>query len=115
MEVPDLADTERLVAEGNCIGAIPPGGEQPEANHQSGTMAVVKSSRSELDSVGGVGEPASEWRSPNKIVRSALREWNASGRAPLMVGAGMVGSSDDVNQGTTVGGDEKGLPGSERP
>ena len=52
-----------------------------------------------------------ERRSPNKIERPALREWNASGRAPQMVGDGMVGSSGDVNQGTTVGGEERACRG----
>ena len=65
----------------------------------------------ELDSVGGAGEPSSEGRSPNKIERPALRQWNASGRAPQMVGDGMAGSSGDVNQGTTVGGDERACRG----
>lgn len=53
------------------------------------------------------GEPASEGRSPNEIVRPALRQWNASGREPQMVGDRMVGSSGDVNQGTTAGGDKR--------
>ncbi len=53
----------------------------------------------ELDSVGGAGELASATASsPNKIVRPALREWNASGREPQRVGDGMLGSSRDVNQ-----------------
>ena len=67
--------------------------------------------QSELDSVGGSGEPASARRSPNKIVRPALREWNASGREPWMVGDRMVGSSGDVNQGTTAGDDERACRG----
>ena len=57
----------------------------------------------ELDSVGGADEPSEVRRSPNKIVRPALREWNASGRVPSMVGDRMVGSSWVVNQGTTAG------------
>ena len=101
VKVPDLADTEGPVTESNCIGATSPGGEQLEVNHQSVTQKA-----SELDSVGGSGELASEGRSPNEIVRPALRQWNASGREPQMVGDRMVGSSGDVNQGTTAGGDQ---------
>ena len=111
VKVPDLADTARPVAESNCIGATPPGGEQLEANDQSVTTASLGGSQRELDSVGGAGEPARERRSPNNIERPALREWNASGREPWMVGDRMVGSSGDVNQGTTVGDDERACRG----
>jgi len=107
VKVPDLADTEGPVTESNCIGAIPPGGEQLEVNHQSVTASVRRDGESELDSVSGSGEPASPGRSPNKIERPALRQWNASGREPRMVGDRMMGSSGDVNQGTTVGDDER--------
>ena len=37
VKVPDLADTARPVTEGNCAGAITPGGEQLEVNDQSVT------------------------------------------------------------------------------
>ena len=37
VKVPDLADTEGPVTERNCVGAIPPGGEQLEVNEQSVT------------------------------------------------------------------------------
>ena len=107
VRVPDLADTEGPVTESNCIGAISPGGEQLEVNHQSVTRSVRRSGRSELDSVGGSGELASAGRSPNKIERPALRQWNASGREPQMVGDRMVRSSGEVNQGTTAGDDER--------
>ena len=107
VEVPDLADTEGPVTESNCIGAIPPGGEQLEVNHQSVTASARMGGQSELDSVGGSGELATAERSPNKIERPALRQWNASGREPQMVGDRMVGSSGDVNQGTTVGDDQR--------
>jgi len=107
VRVPDLADTVGPVTEGNCIGAIPPGGEQLEVNHQSVTASVRMDGQSELDSVGGFGEPARAGRSPNAIERPALREWSASGREPQMVGDRMVGSSGDVNQGTTAGDDER--------
>ena len=107
VKVPDLADTEGPVTESNCIGAIPPGGEQLEVKHQSLTASARMGGPSEPDSVGGSGEPASPGRSPNKIERPALRQWNASGREPRMVGDRMVGSSGDVNQGTTVGDDER--------
>ena len=107
VKVPDLADTAGPVTESNCTGAITPGGEQLEVNHQSVTSCSREGAESELDSVGGSGELASERRSPNEIVRPALREWNASGREPQMVGDRMVESSDDVNQGTTAGGDKR--------
>jgi hypothetical protein len=111
VEVPDLADTVRPVTESSCIGAIPPGGEQLEVNHPSVTASARRGGQSELDSVGGSGELASAGRSPNKIERPALREWNASGREPPMVGDRMVGSSGDVNQGTTAGDDERACRG----
>ena len=111
VQVPDLADTVGPVTESNCIGAIPPGGEQLNVNHQSVTPSVRRAGQSELDSVGGSGEPASQRRSPNKIVRPALREWSASGRGPQMVGDRMVGSSGDVNQGTTAGDDPRACRG----
>ena len=107
VKVPDLANTVGPVTESNCIGATTSGGEQLEVNHQSVTRTVRKGGQGELDSVGGSGEPASARRSPNEIVRPALREWNASGREPQMVGDRMVGSSGDVNQGTTAGDDER--------
>ena len=40
----------------------------------------------------------------NKIALPAQREWIAAGGDPQMIGDGMVGSSSDVNQGTTAGG-----------
>src|SRR5206468_11873772 len=107
VKVPDLADTVGPVTESNCIGAISPGGEQLEVNHQSVTPSACMGGQSELDSVCGSGELASARRSPNKIERPAFREWNASGREPWMVGERMVGSSGDVNQGTTTGDDER--------
>jgi len=45
-------------------------------------------------------------RSPNKIVPTAQREWNAAVGAPWVVGDSMVGSQREVNQGTTAGGDK---------
>jgi hypothetical protein len=107
VRVPDLADTVRPVTESNCIGAISPGGEQLEVNHQSITRSARMGGQSELDSVSGSGELANAGRSPNKIVRPALREWNASGRGPRMVGDRMVGSSGDVDQGTTAGDEQR--------
>ena len=107
VQVPDLADTARPVTESNCTGAIPPGGKQLKVNDQSVTPGLQAEVHSELDSVGGFGEPASDRRSPNKIVLPALRKWNASGRKPQMVGDRMVGSLSDVNQGTTVDGSQR--------
>src|SRR5258708_5988635 len=111
VKVRDLADTEGPVTESNCIGAIPPGGEQLEVNHQSVTPSVRRGGQSELDSVGGFGELASARRSPNKIERPALREWSASGREPRMVGDRMVGGYGDGNQGSTAGDDERACRG----
>ena len=111
VKVPDLADTVGPATESNCIGATSPGGEQLEVNHQSVTRTARMGGQSELDSVGGSGEPAMERRSPNKIVRPALREWNAPGRGPQMIGDRMVGSSGDVNQGTTAGDDKRACRG----
>ena len=54
-----------------------------------------------------LASPLGKRRSPNKIMLSAQREWNASGRKPQMVGDRMVGSSNDVNQGTTVEGSQR--------
>ena len=48
------------VTESNCTGAISPGGEQLEVNHQSVTKSACVGGRGELDSVGGFGEPAGE-------------------------------------------------------
>jgi len=107
VQVPDLADTVGPVTESNCIGAKSPGGKQLEVKHQSVTPSARMGGQSELDSICGSGELASARRSPNKIEWPALREWNASGREPWMVGDRMVGSSGDVNQGTTAGDDER--------
>ena len=91
--------------ESNCAGAITPGGEQLEMNEQSVTTIPrmgnnVNSFRSaELASRLSPGEAR------NKIRLPAQREWNAAGGGPQMIGDGMFGSSSDVNQGTTVGGE----------
>jgi hypothetical protein len=107
VRVPDLADTEGPVTESNCAGAISSGGEQLEVNNQSvtrsGSPDKVNSIRSAV-----LTSLLAKWRSPNKIVPPALREWNASEGEPQMVGDGMVGSSSDVNQGTTAGGKRAG-------
>ena len=58
VKVPDLADTVGPVTESNCIGAITPGGEQLDVNHQSVTRSTRMDGQRELDSVGGSGEPA---------------------------------------------------------
>ena len=42
VKVPDLANTLGPVTESNCIGAIPPGGEQLEVNDQSVTTGLLK-------------------------------------------------------------------------
>src|SRR5205809_5629109 len=66
VKVPDLADTEGPVTESNCIGAITPGGEQLEVNDQSVTPGLQAEVQSELDSVGGFGEPASVKAKPKR-------------------------------------------------
>ena len=104
VKVPDLAITLGPVTESNCAGAIPPGGKQLEVNEQSvtrlDTQRQVNSIRSAV-----LASLRAQRRSPNEIVRPALREWIASGREPQMVGDGMFGSSSDVKQGTTAGGE----------
>ena len=110
VKVPDLADTGGPVSERNCIGAIPPGGEQLKVNEQSVTRFPpgnkVNSIRSAV-----LASLLGKRRSPNEIVLPALREWNASGREPQMVGDSMDGSQRDVNQGTTVGGNQRACRG----
>jgi hypothetical protein len=44
----------------------------------------------------------------NEIAPPAQREWIAAGGGPQMYGDGMLGSSSDVNQGTTTGGERAG-------
>ena len=104
VKVPDLADTVGPVIESNCAGAIAPGGKQLKVNEQSVTRSLtgdkVNSIRSAV-----LASLRAQRRSPNTLERPALREWNASGREPQMVGDGMLGSSCDVNQGTTAGGE----------
>ena len=104
VQVPDLADTEGPVAERNCIGAIPPGGEQREANDQAvtGVPTLVNSIRPVAwASLRRKGEA---W---NKIGPTALREWIAAGGKPQVVGDSMVGSPRAVNQGTTADDEER--------
>ena len=107
VKVPDLADTARPVTEGNCAGAITPGGEQLEVNDQSVTPSFSEDTVNSIR-LAVLASLRLKWRSPNEIVLPALREWNASGREPQMVGDGMIGSPSDVNQGTTAGGERAG-------
>ncbi len=104
VKVPDLAITLGPVTESNCAGAIPPGGKQLEVNEQSVTRLDTQR---QVNSIGSavLASLRAQRRSPNEIVRPALREWIASGREPQMVGDGMFGSSRDVKQGTTAGGE----------
>ena len=80
---------KRAVSNRNCVVETQ-GGEQRDEKGQSVTTSSKNGGQRELDSVGGSGEPANARRSPNKIVRPALREWIASGREPQMVGDRMV-------------------------
>ena len=107
VKVPDLADTARPVSERNCIGAISPGGEHREENDPA--VTPWRSNRHTVNSIRSavLASLRAKRRSPNEIVLPALREWNASGREPQMVGDSRVGSQRDVNQGTTAGGDER--------
>ena len=107
MKVPDLADTVGPVSESNCIGAIPPGGEQLEEKFQAVTTRRKQPPHGELVSVGACDESAEPRRNPNKIEPTAPREWIAAGGQAQMFGDGMEGSHDDVNQGTTVDGEKQ--------
>lgn len=111
VKVPDLADTVGPVVERNCIGAIPPGGEQREANDQSVTPSAQAGRHRELDSVGGSGESASVKTKPERNRAASAEGVDAAGGEPQMVGDGMVGCSGDVNQGTTAGGEERACRG----
>jgi hypothetical protein len=108
VKVRDLADTEGPVIESNCAGAITPGGEQLEMNEQSVTMFPCKGNN--VNSIRSAGLASQPWHgeAQNEIALPAQREWNAAGGGPQMVGDGMFGSSSDVNQGTTAGGERAG-------
>src|SRR5436309_143164 len=95
VKVPDLADTEGPVTESNCIGAITPGGEQLEVNDQSVTPGLQAEVQSELDSVGGFGEPASVKAKPKRNRAASAEGVDAAGREPQMVGDRMVGNPSD--------------------
>ena len=56
----------------------------------------------------GLASRHSPGEAHNKIALPAQREWNAAGGGPQMIGDGMHGSSRDVNQGTTAGGQRTG-------
>src|ERR1019366_874078 len=87
--------------ESNCAGAIPPGGEQLEMNDQSVTQ--VNSIRSAvLASLRLKGEARAAACGQRVKSESRLDENRR------MVGDGMIGSSSDVNQGTTAGGQRAG-------
>src|SRR6266536_3061247 len=104
-KVPDLADTERPVIESNCAGATTPGGKQLEMNEQAvTTMPGIGNKVNSIRSA-GLASRHSPGEARNKIRLPAQREWIATGGGPQMIGDGMLGSSSDVNQGTTVGGE----------
>jgi len=108
VKVPDLADTERPVIESNCAGAITPGGEQLEMNEQSVTTIPGRGNKVNSIRSAELASQHSPGEAHNKIRLPAQREWNAAGGGPQMIGDGMFGSSGDVNQGTTVGGERAG-------
>jgi len=56
----------------------------------------------------GLASRLSNGEAHNKIMLPAQRKWIAAGRDPQMFGDGMFGSSSDVNQGTTAGGQRTG-------
>ena len=114
VRVPDLADTVGPVTESNCAGAIPPGGEQLEVNDQSVTPSSLAGGQVNSIRSAVLASLRAKRRSPNKIVPPALREWNASGGEPQMVGDRMIGNPSDVNQGTTAGGARAGRGQSSR-
>jgi hypothetical protein len=68
---PFRADVLRPVTDGNCVAARQ-GGEQPKVNDQS--------VGDELDSAWCLGEPASQWRSPDPQGKSAELKGNVSKR-----------------------------------
>jgi hypothetical protein len=108
VRVPDLADTVGPVIESNCAGAITPGGEQLEMNHQSVTRVPNEGTKVNSFRSADLASLHSSGEAQNKIRLPAQREWIAAGRDPKMIGDGMVGSSSDVNQGTTAGGERAG-------
>ena len=76
-------------------------------NDQSVTPGLQAEAHSELDSVGGFGEPASVKAKPERNSAASAEGVDAAGGEPQMVGDRMVGSLSDVNQGTTVDGKER--------
>ncbi len=115
VKVPDPADTVRPVSERNCIGAIPPGGEHRDENDQAVTSWRLN--RHRVNSIRPVvlASLRTQERSPNEIGPAAQREWIAAVGAPQVVGDSMVGSQRDVNQGTTVGGEDRAYRGQSVP
>jgi len=111
VKVPDLADTVGPVSERNCIGAKSPGGEQQEENDQAVTPWQLCCHKVNSIRPMVLASLCPQERSPNKIVPTAQREWNAAVGAPWVVGDSMVGSQRVVNQGTTAGGDERACRG----
>src|SRR5271169_5199728 len=108
VKVPDLADTVRPVIESNCAGAITPGGEQLEMNEQSVTPSPSMGDKVNSIRSAGLASRHEPGEAHNEIRLPAQREWNATGGGPQMFGDGMFGSSSDVNQGTTTGGERAG-------
>ena len=115
VKVRDLADTVGPVTERNCIGAISPGGEQLEVNDQSVTPGLQAEVQSELDSVGGFGEPAREEAKPeqNKAVSAegVERVWQKTADGWRQNGRKFKGRES----GNHGGGQHRSPPGSERP
>ena len=108
VKVPVLADTVGPVIESNCAGAITPGGEQLEMNNQSVTRVPNEGTKVNSFRSADLASLHSSGEAHNKIPLPAQREWIAAGGNPQMIGDGMVGSSGDVNQGTTAGGERAG-------
>jgi hypothetical protein len=104
VEVPDLADTVEPVTESNCARAITLSGEQLEVNNQSVTRVPSEGTKVNSFRSADLASLLSNGEAQNKIALPAQREWIAAGGDPQMIGDGMVGSSSDVNQGTTAGG-----------
>jgi hypothetical protein len=108
VKVPGLADTVGPEMESNCAGAITPGGEQLEMNYQSVTRVPREGTKVNSFRSADLASLHSSGEAQNKIRLPAQREWIAAGGDTQMIGDGMVGSSSDVNQGTTAGGERAG-------
>jgi len=94
----------------NCLGAIPPSGEQLERNEPSVTTIPCTGNKVNAIRSAELASRHSHGEAHNTIALPAQGEWSAAGGGPQMIGEGRPGSSSDVNQGTTTG-DERASRG----